>query len=82
MVVKVIGCGGRCTCKKAKWENSKILLEVLINKGVFNFRCIFSIGGEHFKFRAYRIYIYFYAEKFFVSYFEVWDSWLVAPTLE
>ena len=31
----------------------------------FNFRYIFSIGGEHFKVRAYRIYIYFYAEKFF-----------------
>ena len=45
--------------------NSKILLQVLINKCVLNFRYIFSIGGEHFKVRAYRIYIYFYAEKFF-----------------
>ena len=38
---------------------------MLINKCVLNFRYIFSIGGEHFKVRAYRIYIYFYAEKFF-----------------
>ena len=56
--------------------------KVLINKCVLNFRYIFSIGGEHFKVRAYRIYIYFFAEKFFVSYFEVRDSWLVAPILE
>ena len=61
---------------------ARFAAKVLINKCVFNFRYIFSIGGKHFKVRAYRIYIYFYAEKFFVSYFEVRGSWLVVPTLE